>query len=51
MADLELEPAEPVVFDGVATFLDERLLGDERPADIGIVGFEALLGRPAEQSP
>ena len=51
MADLELETAETVVFDGAAAPFDEFVLGNRQPTDIGIIGLEPLDGGAAKQLP
>src|SRR3546814_6233409 len=49
--DLELDPLEAILLDRAEAALDELLLGEGAPADIGIIGFEPRAGGAAEQLP
>src|SRR3546814_16491796 len=49
--DLELDPLEAILLDRAEAALDELLLGEGEPADIGIIGFEPRAGGAAEQLP
>src|SRR3546814_17081130 len=44
-------PLEAILLDRAEASLDELLLGEGEPADIGIIGFEPRAGGAAEQLP
>ncbi len=51
MADLDLYAVEAVAFDRLAAPLDELVLRDREPADIGVVGLQPRLAGAAEPVP
>ena len=51
MADLEFQAPEAVMLYGSPTFGHQVVLGDRKPTDVGVIGFELFLGGAAEQLP
>ena len=49
--DLDLDPAEAVDFGRAPAAVDQRLVGQRQPADVGVVRLEPVAHRTAQQMP
>jgi hypothetical protein len=51
MADFDLQTAKAIVLDRSLAAIDQLVLGNGEPTDIGVVGFESLGRGTAQKLP